>query len=205
MTDREKFHKTFEKLHASPEMITEVLNMAEENRVNSIGKKRTMSRVAVAAIILVLTISSGTVAYAMDLGGIQRIVQVWIHGDQTDAVFTTENGTYTLDYTDTEGRAVQQGGGGVAINADGTERPLTEEELLEHINSPEVTYEEDGTVWVYYLNQKLEITDKFKDGICYVKLSGNGETIYMTIKYQHGYAMSPHCYVQPEEFNTSPR
>ena len=34
----------------------------------------------------------------MDVGGIQRIVQVWIHGDQTDAIFNVENGNYTLDY-----------------------------------------------------------------------------------------------------------
>ncbi|MGN0513801.1 MAG: hypothetical protein ACI4GD_05935 [Lachnospiraceae bacterium] len=128
-----------------------------------------------------------------------------VHGDQTDATFIAENGTYTLSYTDDDGKEINRSGGGVALNPDGTERPLTEEELLDHINSPEVTYEEDGTVWVYYLNQKLEITDKFEDGICYVKLSGSGDTIYMTVKYQNGYAMSPNCYIQPWEFNTNPR
>lgn len=92
-------------------------------------------------------------------------------------------------------------GGGVAIDKDGTERPLTEEELLDHINQPEVTYEEDGTVWVYYFNQKLEITDKFTNDLCYVKLNSNDETMYLTIKYQNGYAMSQYRYIQPEEFN----
>lgn len=60
------------------------------------------------------------------------------------------------------------GGGGVAINPDGTERPLTEEELWDEINAPEVEYEEDGRVVVYYLNQQLDVTDKFVDGVCYV-------------------------------------
>ncbi len=201
MTEQDKFKKTFEKLHASSEIITEVLNMTEENKTTSIRRKHKMPKVAAAVIAIALIMSSGTVAYAMDLGGIQRIIQVWIHGDQTDAVFTVEDGTYTLDYTDAEGNEIHQGGGGVAINDDGTERPLTEEELLEQINWPEVTYEEDGTVWVYYLNQKLEITDKFENDICYVKLSGNGETKYLTVKYQNGYAMSPYRYTQPEEFN----
>lgn len=203
MTDKEKFQKTFEKLHASPKIIAEVINMTENDKIVSIRKKYRILKTAVAAIALVLILGTGTAAYAMDLGGIQRIVQVWIHGDQTDAVFTFENGTYTLDYTDDDGSAVQRGGGGVAFNEDGTERPLSEEELLAEINSPEVEYEEDGTVWIYYLNQKLEITDKFEDDICYVELSRNGETIYMTIKYHDGYAMSPHGYVQPWEFNVN--
>ena len=136
----------------------------------------------------------------MDLGGIQRIVQVWIHGDQTDATFTVENGSYTLDYKDADGNDVHQGGGGVAIE-DGVERPLTADELLEEINMPDVEYKEDGTVWVYYLGQKMEITDKFQDGICYVQLKADGKTQYITVKYQDGFATSPHGYVQPSEFN----
>ena len=38
MTDREKFQKTFSKLHASPDLLTEVVEMAEEKQV--ITKKR---------------------------------------------------------------------------------------------------------------------------------------------------------------------
>lgn len=108
-------------------------------------------------------------AYAMGIGGIQRTVQVWIHGDQTDATLVVENGSYSLDYEDKDGNLVHRGGG-VAINPDGTERPLTEEELWDEINAPEVEYEEDGRVVVYYLNQQLDVTDKFVDGVCYVQL-----------------------------------
>ena len=81
------------------------------------------------------------------------------------------------------------------------ERPLTDEELLEQFRMPDVEYKEDGTVWVYYLNQKMEITDKFQDGVCYVQLNAGGETQYITVKYQNGFATSPHGYVQPSEFN----
>lgn len=201
MTGKEKFQKTFDKLHASSDVLTEVLNMTTEKKVVPIRKKRYMTKVAAAVAALVLVVGSGSIAYAMDLGGIQRIVQVWIHGDQTDAIFTVENGTYTLDYEDVDGNDVHQGGGGVAGNGDGTVRPLTEEELWDEINAPDVFYEEDGSVYVYYLNQKLDITDKFEDGICYLQLQVDGETRYMTIKYQNGYAMSPHGYLQPWEFN----
>lgn len=201
MTDREKFQKAFEKLHASPDVITEVLNMSEEKRVVSIHKKRSMHKAAAAVAALIIAVGSGSVAYAMDLGGIQRIVQVWIHGDQTDAVFTVDEGEYTLEYKDEEGNTVQQSGGGVALEVDGTQRPLTEEELWEDVTAPEVEYKEDGTVWVYYKDQELDITDRFEDEVCYLQLEFGNEVRYLTIKYQNGYAMSPHGYVQPWEFN----
>ena len=201
MTDKEKFQKTFEKLHASPDVITEVLSMSEERKVVSINKKRGMHRVAAAVAAMIIIVGSGSVAYAMNLGGIQRIVQIWIHGEQTDATFMVDEGEYTLEYKDKDGNTVQQNGGGIALEADGTERPLTEEELWEEVTAPEVEYKEDGTVWVYYKNQKLNITDKFENEICYLKLEDGDEVKYLTIKYQNGYAMSPHGYVQPSEFN----
>lgn len=201
MTDKEKFQKTFDKLHASPDVLMEVLNMTTNEKVVPIRKRRYIPKVAAVVAALVLVVGSGSAAYAMDLGGIQRVVQVWIHGDQTDATLTVENGTYTLDYKDAEEKDVHQGGGGVAFNADGSERPLTEEELWSEINAPEVLYEDDGKVFLYYLDQKLDITDKFEDGICYIELQVDSKIQYMTIKYQNGYAMSPHGYVQPWEFN----
>lgn len=198
MTDKEKFQKTFDKLHASPDVLTEVLNMTTEKKSVPIRRKRYAPKVAAAVAALVLIVGSGSVAYAMDLGGIQRIVQVWIHGDQTNAIFTIDEGTYTLDYTDENGKEVHRGGGGVAFNANGSERPLTEEELWSEINAPKVEYEDDGRVIVYYLNQQMDITDKFENDICYLQLQVDGETRYMTVKYQNGYVMSPHGYVQPD-------
>ena len=196
MTDREKFQKTFSKLHASPDLLTEVMEMAEVKK-----KKYHIPKVAVAAIVCVVVLGCGTAAYAMDVGGIQRTIQIWIHGDQTDAQFVVENGSYTLDYEDENGEAVHMGGGGVAIEDDGTERPATEEELMEEINSPDVEYEEDGSVWIYYKNQKMDITDKFEDGVCYVELKDEDRIRYMTVKYQNGYALSSERYLTPAEFN----
>jgi len=61
---------------------------------------------------------------------------------------------------------------------------------------------EDGTVTVYYLDQKLDVTDKFdEDGVCYVQLEGGEKTIYMTIKRGNGYATSTTKYILPSEFN----
>lgn len=213
MKEQEKFKKTFEKLHASPEVLTEVLAMTNEDRVISMKKKRYIPKVAVAAIAAVIVLGSGTVAFAMDLGGIQRIVQIWIHGDQTNATLTIENGEYSqysVEYNDSEGNEAIKGGGGVAINEDGSSRPLTEEEVIDHLNAPEVKCEENGRIIVYYLNQTLDITDKFEGDYCFVQLKSEDKVLYMTVQKSEselgslGYAISPKGYVQPGEFNTSP-
>lgn len=71
-------------------------------------------------------------AYAANVGGIQRTVQIWLHGDQTQATLDVSNdGTYTMEYYNEDGTLHQTGGGGVSIDADGTQRALTAEELME--------------------------------------------------------------------------
>ena len=197
MTEKERFQRAFMPLHASPDTMTEVMKMTERKT-----KRPALRRAATIGLAAALVLALGSVAYASDLGGIQRTVQLWIKGDQTDAVMTIDQGHYTIDYTDKDGTEHEMGGGGVAIEDDGTERALTEEELFEHLNQPEVEESEDGTVTVYYLDQSLDVTDKFnEDGVCYVQLEGGKKTIYMTIKRGNGYATSTTKYILPREFN----
>jgi len=188
MTNKEKYRRTFSALHASARTMEEI-NMKQ--------KKYHMSRAAVLCAAIILVLGLATVAYAADFAGIQRQIQIWTHGDQTDAVFEVEDGTYTLTYEDKNGETCTQQGGGMAIDFFGRERPLTEEEMMAVLNEPEVEYHEDGTVWVYYYEQRMEITDLFEDGICYVQLNHNGESIYMTIEYQNGYSYSSNYYPEP--------
>lgn len=197
MTEKEKFQRAFTPLHASPDTMTEVMKMTERKT-----KRPALRRAATIGLAAALVLALGSVAYASDLGGIQRTVQLWLNGEMTDATLTVKNGHYTVNYTDSEGNERERSGGGVAFEPDGTERVLTEEELLADINCPEVTYREDGTVTVYYLDQKLDVTDKFdEDGVCYVQLEGGEKTIYMTIKRGNGYATSTTKYILPSEFN----
>ena len=197
MTEKEKFQRAFAPLHASPDTLTEVMKMTEQKH-----GKRALRRAATLGLAAALVLALGSVAYASDLGGIQRTVQLWLNGEMTDATLTVNEGSYTLRYPDKDGTEHEMGGGGIAIEDDGTERALTEEEMLEHLNAPEVEEREDGTVTVYYLDQKLDVTDKFdEDGVCYVQLEGGEKTIYMTIKRGNGYATSTTKYILPNEFN----
>lgn len=200
MTNKEKYKQAFSVLQSSGEISLEIERMAMMN------KKARMRTAAAAVAACVALAGGGGIAYAADVGGIQRTIQLWIDGDRTTATFEYDGeGTYHISYPSEDGEVEERGGGGVAFGEDGTERPLTEEEILEELNAPEVEYKEDGTVWVYYYDQKMEITDLFEDGVCYVKLSHGEETLYMTIKYQGGYGTSPHKYVDPDSFNTHGR
>ncbi|MBR3059252.1 MAG: hypothetical protein IKN89_09335 [Oscillospiraceae bacterium] len=195
MTNKERYQRAFSTLHASDDHVVEVSAMKHAGKIR-------FNRLAVACAILVLVLGLSSVSYAADIGGIRRSIQLWIHGDQTDAILEVEGGHYSLIYEDADGNVRQQSGGGVAVEPDGKVRPATEDEILKELNSPEVVYEEDGTVWVYYFNQKIEITDKFDDqGVCYVQLKGGEGVLYMTIKDQNGYSISRHNYPNPRSFN----
>ena len=139
MTEKERFQRAFAPLHASPDTLTEVMKMTEQKT-----KKSALRRAVTLGLAAALVLALGSVAYASDLGGIQRTVQLWFKGDQTDAVITVDPGHYTLLYTDKDGVEHETGGGGVAIEPDGTERPLTEKELLDQLNWPEVEERGNG-------------------------------------------------------------
>ena len=75
-------------------------------------------------------------------------------------------------------------------------------EIMEELNAPDIEYEKDGSVILYYKNQSIDITHKFnKDNICYVKLVDGDDSLYVTVKYNNGYASSPNKYISPWEFN----
>ncbi len=192
MTNREKYKQAFSVLHTSDAISLEV------EKMNIISQKRRKNHIAAGFAACLLLVASAATAYAADIGGIQRTVQVWIDGDQTTAVLEVESpGTYRLKFQDAEGNDVERSGGGVAIEPDGTERPLTEEELLEELNSPDVQYKDDGTVWLYYQDQVVEITDKFEDGVCYTQLKSDEGVLYLTIEYKSGFSISPNKYIDP--------
>ena len=72
---------------------------------------------------------------------------------------------------------------------------------MEELNAPDIEYEKDGSVILYYKNQSIDITHKFtKDNICYVKLVDGDDSLYVTVKYNNGCAYSPNKYISPLEF-----
>ncbi len=196
MTNKQRYQRTFSTLHASKGCLMEVKEMKH-------AKKIYIPRLAAVCAAVVMVVGLASVAYAADVGGIQRTVQIWINGDQTDAVLDVQGSSYTLTYQDQDGNSHKVGGGGVAFSPDGTERPLTEDEIMEQLDSPDVQYRDDGSVWLCYRGEKVELTDRFdEDGVCYVQLKKDNGPLYLTIKYNRGFASSPHSYISPNSFNT---
>jgi len=196
MTNKEKYKQAFSTMYISDEFSLEVKKMTNTSN------KQKLNRLVASIAVCVLIVSSATIAYATDFYGIQRTLQLWIHGDQTNVTIRFDgNGNYNMAYIDGEGDHKHQSGGGVAIEDDGTEKPLTEDELLELITAPDVQYEDNGTVWVYWFDQKIDITDKFENNVCYIELVNGEETLYMTVKYQNGYSTAPDKYLMPSSFN----
>ena len=193
MTNKEKYKKAFSAVYPSDEITLEV------EKMKKIKQRHIFKTMAASIAVCIIFMASATAAYAMDVGGIQRTIQLWIHGDATDATIQFGNdGTYSMEYTDVDGNENFRAGGGVTVSPDGSTTPVTEEELMEQLMMPEVEYEDDGSVWVYWLDQKIDITDKFEDGVCYVKLVSGEETKYVTVQYQNGYAVSDHKYAEPD-------
>ena len=198
MTNHEQYKQAFSAVHSpcSSSMAERIQHQMNERQKT---KKKALRFVASLALCAAL-LTTGTVSYAADFGGIQRKLQLWIHGDQTAVTVQLDgNGGYSAEYTDENGNPAHMSGGGVATNPDGTERPLTEEELLEHLQEP-ATGKENGRSYLYWFDQKIDLTDQFEDGYCYVKLVHGEETRYLTITESLGYGMSETRYLSPWEF-----
>ncbi len=195
MNLNERYQRAFSAVHTS----TDYYKGAKQ--MNTMHKNKLPKAVAI-CLAVVLALGTASVAYAADVGGIQRTVQIWFEGDRTDAVLDIrDDGSYHLSQKKKDGTVREEGGGGVAIEPDGKERPLTEDEIMEHLNEPDVSYQDDGTVWVYYYDQALDITDKFDNGVCYVKLIHDGNELYLTVKYRDGYSFSPNRYISADNGN----
>ncbi len=191
MTNSEKYKKAFSVLEPSDKISWEV------EKMKAIEKKRHRKIAAAAvAIVGVLVLGSGS-AYAANVGGIQRQIQLWTRGELTDATITFDGkGGYTTTYTDENGETQEMSGGGIAYDIFGNERPLTEDELMEDagMNDVEVAIE-DGRITVYFMDQVIDITDKFKDGICHVHLTGNGKEYFLTVGENGNYTLSEDKYM----------
>ncbi len=148
MTNKEWYKRAFSSLHTSPDFMVQL-----ENRKTAKWSKKW----AFAGAFMVLIIGTSTI-YAANIGGIQRTIQIWMHGELTDATLTIDenNGTYSIK--DPNGKAIQSGGG-VAIDTQGHSRALTPEEIMEDQENMVSTEKIDGHMYLYYKDQKYDITN----------------------------------------------
>ena len=148
MTNKEKYQKAFSTLHASDNISLEV-EIMEKNK-----KLYRMKKAAAACAAVAVVFGSKTVADGSDLGGIRQKITAWFHGEQAQMDVTDNgDGSYSYKYVDDNGQTYEGSGGGVAIDDNGNEIPLTADELMEHVGN-EVEKDQDGNVWLYYYDKK---------------------------------------------------
>jgi len=186
MTNKERYKQAFSAIHPSRNISLEV------EKMKNTSKKYNVSTMIATVAVCVMVLIGATVAYATDFCGVQRIIQLWIHGEKTEVNLELDGkGSYSMSYSDDENNSRYQNGGGVSFGSEGEETPLSDDELMEHLMRPEVSYEEDGTVFVYWYGQQIDITDKFESDICYIELKNCDEVLYMTVRYNNGFSTSP--------------
>ena len=180
-------------------------NWIEEAEFGKVRKKKTRifgkKKLLLLLSAIILVISLTTVCYAADLGGFRQTIQFWVHGGKTSAVMDIQNGSYILRFTDAAGKQVEVSGGGVFMNPDGTKRPLTAEDIIAHLNRPEMEYREDGTSWITYKTKVREIIDCFDtNDVCFISLEVGKNRFYITAKTGYGFMASTKGFVPPDRF-----
>ncbi len=178
MTNKERYQQAFSALPSSRQFQLEVEEMAQ------IQKKHKKNIAIAAAVTCAVLVGAGGTAYAADLGGIQTKVNIWLNGKQVEAVGTPNaNGqSFTFTFNGEDG-SESMGYGGVCIDEDGNEKWLSADELVSQINnSASVKKDEDGKIWAYYYDQKMEITDLFdSNGVCTITMTHEDKTIQLVI------------------------
>lgn len=193
-SNRENYKKAFSVLESSRDFDLEDEKMAR------LQKNMIVKRLVAAAVICLVVIGGTGTAYAHNVGGIQQIIQMWIHGNQTDVTLDFDGeGGYKMSYTDEDGNISESEGGGIAIEPDGTERPLTEDEIMEDFsdgsNSIDVVVDEEtDRITLYYLDQAQDITDEFVDGYYRTTVNIDGQDYYISVAEDGAYSVSPDKY-----------
>lgn len=177
MTNKERYKQAFSALHPSVQLSLEAEEMAR------IQQKHKINIAVAAAIICAVVIGGSGTAYAADIGGIREKLSMWLYGAQTEVEVTDDgDGGYTFTY-EHNGEKREMGLGGISIDENGNETWLSADELADDMNRhADVMADEDGTVWVYYYDQQINITDLFdEDGICRILLTHDGVTSYLKV------------------------
>lgn len=192
MTNKERFKRAFSELHTSDDF---VLDLEDK----TMTRKFRFRKAAIAACTALAICAGGITCYAANIGDIQRTIQVWLHGDQTTATVTVGEDNITHYSIKDENGNVVEYGGGVAGDGKGGSRPLTESEIEEYLNGPS-TDTIDGKLYLFYKDQKVDLTDKFdKDGLCYITLEDGDKKLYVTVAKNGGLQYDEDRYPEKNE------
>ena len=192
MTNHERYRRAAELVQPVPER--SIIDYVEAKTMKKRKPLKVFATVC-AAVALVLALTAGV--YAADVGGIRHTMNIWLHGDAVEVTIKqVGEGQFEITYPYGSVRAA----GGLAEDGRGGMRGVTEEEIREEIiSSPDAEQDEDGRIWLYLRDHKIDVTDqiaqngyaqvKVKDGLLadYITLIWEGDTGYSVSTGHFGY------------------
>lgn len=172
MTNKDRYKQACSALHPSKTIKLEEIMKHTTHKV--------MRPIAAVVATVVLLCGCVTMAYAADVGGIRTTIQSWFRGEAADMdVVEKAPGEYEFQIHQ-NGQTHTMGGGGVAIDMFGNEQPLSPEDVAQTL-SEEISQKEDGSIWLYYKNYAIDITEYMTPNGCKLLLNDNGEKLYYNV------------------------
>lgn len=174
MKNKEAYKQAFKHVHYQKEI--------------NLNQKRIFKPFITIMTSFMILLSTFTVAYAFDVGGIQNKVELWFHAKKTSVQYKEEEkNAYHFYTTDEDGNVVDMG-----VNMGFKDSPtgiqsMNGEELAKSMNEEaEIVYDEkEGKYLFYYQDKAVDITKMFDKGKkCYLVINNGEKDIYFVISYK---------------------
>ena len=189
--NKEKYQKSFNTLHLSDDFREKIKNIPDDNGRSNVMSFRAafgISRVAAAAAAAIaVVVGSAGVCYACDIGGLRTNINLWINGEYK-TVEVSDEGDGSFAIYDENGEQTA-GMGGMIIDENGNQIPMSAEELAGYMNNDcHLEFAEDGTITFCYKNLTEDVTALNEDGNIYVHVEdpSNEYTYFHISDIDHG-------------------
>lgn len=174
MKNKEAYKQAFKHVHYQKEV--------------NLNQKRIPKSLITFVTSFIILLSTFTVAYAFDIGGIQSKIEVWFHGEKRMVQYEeVEDHVYHFYTTDEDGNVIDMGThSGSKGTLTGIE-PMSGDELAESMNdNSEIVYDEkEDKCLFYYQDKAIDITKMFdKEKECYLVINNGEKDIYFVISYE---------------------
>lgn len=174
MKNKEAYKQAFKHVHYQKEI--------------NLNQKRIPRPLITIMTSFIVLLSTFTVAYAFDVGGIQNKVEIWFHAEKRNVQYKEEEkNVYHFYTTDEDGNVVDIG---VDMGFKDTPtgiQPMDGEKLAKSISEDaEIVYNEKEDKYIFYYQDKaVDITKMFdKEKECYLVINNGEKDIYFVISYK---------------------
>lgn len=173
MKNKEAYKQAFKHVHYQKEI--------------NLNQKRIPRPLITIMTSFIVLLSTFTVAYAFDVGGIQNKVEIWFHAEKRNVQYKEEKNVYHFYATDEDGNVVDIGVDMGFKNTPTGIQPMDGEELAKSISEDaEIVYNEKEDKYIFYYQDKaVDITKMFdKEKECYLVINNGEKDIYFVISYK---------------------